>query len=355
LTDAAKVTAMAGRTISSPASLAAVVREGIDDVLGRGPIFGAQPLGHRIDPRGLGGYYCDFRHKALYEAEHPGGFAPLVIPTAQTALGYWELMLDGQPTRDRFLHHADMLVDLARPAPAGDGMAWYCDLPLEKYALPAGWITAMGQGEAISVLLRAHDLTGHEHYAELARAAFGPFEHAVEAGGVTRHIDGRLVLEEYATAKPAAILNGWIFALFGVHELAVATGHERARALRDESLDGLLALLPRYDVGWWSRYSLYDHDGRTDLAKPFYQRLHPTLLEAVNMLRPDPRLPAMADRWRRQRTARATTRVLAGKLIFRLAWERNSSERGGGPGANHPTAPGGPGALATATGQQSTD
>ena len=39
------------------------------------------------------------------------------------------------------------------------------------------------------------------------------------------------------------------------------------------STDCLLATLSSYDVGWWTKYSLYPHR-LPDLAKPFYHRLH---------------------------------------------------------------------------------
>jgi heparosan-N-sulfate-glucuronate 5-epimerase len=309
--------------------VAASVRFGANDVLGRGPVFGPQPLGRHVDASGLRGYYCDFRHKALIASRHPAPFTdrgpvstpfyPAVIPVAQTALGYWELLLEGHDTQRRFLSLADWLVRDAVPGPAGRGAVWKTPLPIAKYGLESPWASAMGQSEAISVLLRAQDLTGAPHYLELAQAALEPMTIDVADGGLCRRIDGRLVLEEYPTEKPCAVLNGWIFALFGLHELAVAAGDKRAAALLAESTDGLLALLHRYDAGWWSIYSLYPHR-RTDLAKPFYQRLHPVLLDALHLIRPDPRLPAMARRWEGQLTTASLTRVIADKLVFRAMW-----------------------------------
>ncbi len=64
---------------------------------------------------------------------------------------------------------------------------------------------------------------------------------------MARVLDGALVLEEYPAAQPVAVLNGWIFALFGVHELAVVGGDERARDLFDESFAGLQSL-PHGDI-----------------------------------------------------------------------------------------------------------
>lgn len=304
-----------------------VVREELDDLRGRGPLFSPQPLGPNVDPARLAGYHCDFRHKvaiprrageplaaAAARAYHAG-----VIPLAQAGLGAWELLLEGRDTRADFLSVADHLLATARPGPGGEGVAWYTDVPVPKFGLDRPWPSAMGQSEAISVLLRAGELTGEARYAEAAVAAFAPFTVDVEAGGVARRLDGHLVLEEYPRpAGPAAVLNGWIFALFGLHELGLGA-HRPARELLAASRAGLLALLPRYDAGWWSRYSLLRDAGLDDLAKPFYQRLHPVLLRALHRIAPDARLVAMAERWEGQLTALGLARASGHKLAYRAA------------------------------------
>lgn len=327
-TRASSATARVRGVVSGAVTLAerayVAVTDGYRATFGLGHDFSPQPLGRHIDPRGLAGYYCDLRHKALAASRFSDGFprsglssAPddYVVSIAQAALGYWELRLEGHETSKPFLALADALVGEATPV-AG-GLGWRSSIPMPKYGLAPGWLSALGQGEAISVLLRAHALTGEERYLDTARAALGPLTVDVAHGGVKRTLDGHTVLEEYATEQPAAILNGWILALLGVHELAQATGDPAALGLFEESFLGLISLLPRYDVGWWSRYSLYDH-GRPDLAKPFYQRFHPVLLDALNLVRPDRRLVEMARRWERQITVPAVVRVSSDKLAFRL-------------------------------------
>ena len=302
---------------------------GYDSVVGRGVAFQHTPLGRHIDPTGLAGYYFDLRHKAMDASKYADGIprdalgrkADWSIPVAQAALGYWELRLEGHDFDRHFLALADWLVENARPA-AG-GLVWPCDMAVPKYGLSPGWPSAMGQSEAISVLLRAEALSGRKRYGEVARAGFAPLQTPVSAGGVARQLDGQLVLEEYPTETPTAVLNGWIVSLLGIHELATVTGDAKASALFDRSSEGLLRLLDRYDVGWWSLYSLYDH-GSPDLAKPFYQRFHPVLLRALDLVRPDSRFRAMATRWERQITQLALLRVSANKVRFRLTRARSS-------------------------------
>jgi heparosan-N-sulfate-glucuronate 5-epimerase len=305
---------------------------GYDSLVGRGVAFQHQPLGRHIDPGGLAGYYCDFRHKAKDASRYSDGIPrdgsghrlEWPIPVAQAALGYWELLLEGQDVEGPFLALANWLVEHATPA-AG-GLVWRCNVAVPKYGLSPGWPSAMAQSEGISVLLRAEALSGREHYRDVARAGLAPLLMPVSAGGVARELDGQLVLEEYPAAAPAAVLNGWIVALLGVHELATATGDERARTLFARSLSSLMTLLPRYDIGWWSLYSLYDH-GLPDLAKPFYQRLHPVLLDALRLVRPDRRLAGMARRWEAQITSLGLLRVAVNKGVFRI-WRSLDRRRG---------------------------
>ncbi|HEX2071122.1 MAG TPA: D-glucuronyl C5-epimerase family protein [Thermoleophilaceae bacterium] len=299
-------------------------------VAGRTVNFTHQPLGRHIDPEGLGGYYCDLRHKGRYALGVMDTVGRderewWIITVAQAALGFWDLRIEGHDVDGPFLRLADWLLERARPFPGG-GVVWTVPRPQAKYGLAPDWASAMGQGQAASALLRAHALTGNEAYLEAARGALPPLATPVAAGGLQNELDGATVLEEYPTARPSAVLNGWIFALFGVHELATAARVPEARDLFERSSRGLLELLPRYDVGWWTLYSLHDH-GRHDLAKPFYQRLHPVLLDALALIRPDPLLADYADRWRSQLTRPALVRASLDKLAFRLyraATERRS-------------------------------
>jgi heparosan-N-sulfate-glucuronate 5-epimerase len=287
---------------------------------GRTLDFEHQALGRNIDPNGLGGYYSDLRHKTVGTVDGlpVDGFGEIndwVIEVAQCALGFWERRVEGEQVDEEFLFLAEWLLEHCSEEP--EGVVWRIDVPVPKYGKVPGWISAMGQGQAISVLLRAHRLTGRDEYQEVARAAFAALRTPVAKGGTQSIIDGHPVLEEYPADRPCAVLNGWIFALFGVHELAVATGDTAARDLFERSASGLIELLPRYDTGWWSLYSLYDH-GRPDLAKPFYQRLHPELLEGLDLIHPDARLGAYAERWRAQCTRTAVARASFDKLLFRL-------------------------------------
>lgn len=308
--------------------LGQIVHGALGAYFGIGKGFRTQEAGTRADPRGLAGYYCDFSHKASPEDRMPGNWlagalrgtpwsSPMMV--AQAALGLWERRLAGEDTAEPFLALADWLLQYGVTVGAdGDGLGWRHDFPASKYGLEPGWLSGMTQGEAISVLVRAHALSGEERYLDAARRAFAPFTHDVADGGVVRELDGALVIEEYPTAEPTAVLNGWIFGFVGLHELSLVDDRPEVAATRARAREGLLRLLPRYDAGWWSRYSLAEYGGRSDLAKPFYQRLHVVLVDALHTITPDPLLHATARRWEAQITRTAMARIAADKITFRV-------------------------------------
>lgn len=311
-----------------PGLLGRIVNDTLGAYFGFGRGFRPQEPGRRADPRALAGYYCDFSHKASPEERRPGTWLASVLAggpwtspmmVAQAALGLWERRLDGEDADEPFIALADWLAREAVPfGPDGEGVGWRHMFEAPKYGLAPGWLSGMTQGEAISVLLRAHALSGDERYLDVARRAFAPFQVDVADGGVVRDLDGALVVEEYPTVEPTAVLNGWVFGFIGLHELSLVDDRPEVTETRARVRAGLLTLLPRYDAGWWSRYSLAEYGGRADLAKPFYQRLHVVLLDAVNAIEPDPLLEQTARRWEAQVTRRAMARIAVDKLTFRV-------------------------------------
>jgi hypothetical protein len=116
---------------------------------------------------------------------------------------------------------------------------------------------------------------------------------------VVPSLDRHLVLEEYQTERPAGVLDGWTSASSAFTSSVTSPATSVPAHFSMPVCPVLLALLPRYDVGWWSRYGLPDHR-RPDLAKPFYHPLHSLLLDALNPVRPDTRLHETARRWEAQ-------------------------------------------------------
>ncbi|MGH2980086.1 MAG: D-glucuronyl C5-epimerase family protein, partial [Solirubrobacterales bacterium] len=191
------------------------------------------------------------------------------------------------------------------------------------FQLPAGWPSAMAQGEGASLLARLHLETGEERWADAARRAVAAMRLPSGEGGVQARLDGGTWPEEYPTDPPSYVLNGGIFALWGLYDVGVALGDEEVRRQFEQGAGTLAANLHRWDTGYWSRYDLFPHPVM-NVASSFYHALHTSQLEAMQVIAPRTEFEATARRFagypeRRRSTAHAFAR----KVLFRLAVPRN--------------------------------
>lgn len=243
----------------------------------------------------------------------PGGLPVRkeAVEVAEAGIGYFQR----PDSRSDALLMAEWLVINSVPGPGDRGVAWHTSAAEPRYGLHVlGWPSARAQGQAISALLRAHSLSGEERYLATARGAVEPMTVDVADGGVRRRLDGSLVFETYPVEAPVAGLAGWLYALVGLRELHAVTGDERAAALADESRGGLVELLPRYELAWWSRASLYEPSGRPDLARIAEHRLAALLLDELGRATADERIQATARRWRALDTPVAAARLAWAEL-----------------------------------------
>lgn len=282
----------------------------------------SQPVGRFLDPERVAGYYVDFSVKAESPDWPPGDPAEaLHVWIAQWALGCLERHTAGEG--ERWLAGATGAARYLLEIQAEDG-GWPHPRPFpHTYRLEPQWLSAMMQGEGASVLVRVADRTGDERFAEAAGRALGPLLAPFEEGGLNATLgDGRFP-QEYPTTPPAHVLNGGIFSLWGLRDVALALGSESAMAGFEHGLDCLAGNLSRWDCGYWSRYDLFPHP-LMNVATPAYHQLHIDQLRAMNLVAPRPELEAMAGRFSEYAASRSCrARAFATKVAFRLRVPRN--------------------------------
>jgi len=112
----------------------------------------------------------------------------------------------------------------------------------------------MSQGEAMSVLCRAWQETGQERYLKAAMGVFGVFELPVEHDGVLGYISriGVPWYEEDVALPLRHILNGMVYALWGLRDLFIVCEDRRTGRCFEDSGSSVIAALPSYDSGFWS-------------------------------------------------------------------------------------------------------
>ncbi len=277
----------------------------------RGVGYEAHVPGSFVETDRVHGYFIDMRAKTLSpSAAEPDKLLPTGL--AQLALGWWERMLAGEDgAADRFLGLCALLENRAERR--GEELRWRYDIGSRKYRVEPPQYSAMAQAQAASAFVRAYTITEEAHHADLARRAILPLLE-VSSDLVVETAAGP-ILEESPSEPPSRILNGWIYGLWGLWDVHIALGDTRAREMLTASTDCLLATLPSYDIGWWTKYSLYPHR-LPDLAKPFYHRLHVDQLEVMQRLTDVAEFGATASRWRGYDTAPHRVAVVAQKAVF---------------------------------------
>ncbi|PAA53851.1 hypothetical protein BOX15_Mlig010025g2 [Macrostomum lignano] len=200
-----------------------------------------------------------------------------------------------------------------------------------RLVLQPGWCSAMGQGQAISLLVRLHrHWPDRSDYLAAAVRGLAPF-HRDAASDSTAGVAARLFnqftwYEEYPVPGGLFVLNGFVYSLFGLYDLRqlltdlTAKQNGSSSSSSQQLIDGAslhshLANVSRlYSTGMESLKSvigLFDHGDGTyyDLrhvtnpteeprrARWDYHGVHVTQLMALTTLEPDPRLLAALDRW----------------------------------------------------------
>ena len=174
------------------------------------------------------GYYIDLRVKAeapQWPHESLGRLEDrLWVRVHQWGLGAYERYLAGEG--EQWLQNARRRRRV-RALPAGRGRQARRPVaqppPYTKtFQLAAGWPSAMAQGEGASLLTRLYLATGDERYAAAARRAVRAMALPSAEGGVQAQLDGRPWPEEYPTDPPSFVLNGGIFALWGLYDVGAA-------------------------------------------------------------------------------------------------------------------------------------
>jgi hypothetical protein len=255
------------------------------------------------------------------------GLVYYTIYIAQCGLeSYSSVLADSHATtaRKRFLSHAEwILASLARH-PEGFGV-WRESSFRFGHRIRPPWTSAMAQGEGISVLLRAYELSQETRFVEGAAVAFRAFLVPVHAGGLRTTIDDTfLFFDEYPATPPTRVLNGFVTALLGIWDFYRVTNEPAAREMFVGGMRTLRQILPRYDRHGWSRYALYEGGGLFHTidcpASVHYHLVHVAQLRVLYQITGEPLFLQWADRWDRSKD-RLMTKVrmwVLYRVVFRL-------------------------------------
>jgi hypothetical protein len=289
----------------------------------------------RLVSNRLGEYYMLFAEKADYTGIHDDAGIPLLdyrgkigpqynpIAIAQWGLANFNRYVSARDAtaEKKFLSASDWLRDNLERNSANIPV-WQHHFDWDyRDTLRAPWYSGLAQGQGISLLLRAAAASGKNDYLDAARSAFESLSRTSAEGGVLFVDEFQDVwIEEYIVTPPTHILNGFIWALWGVYDYSLTFPTSQARDLFNRCVETLTKNLARYDNGFWS---LYEQSGTRlpMVASRFYHQLHIVQLRVMHQLTNLAVFAQTADRWEeysRNRLNRA--RALAHKSIFKLCY-----------------------------------
>jgi hypothetical protein len=291
------------------------LEQALNSALSKGPGYEPTPIGAAYSGSDVRGYYIDFSSKTTSPAASDTERI-LPAPLAQLALGWWERRLAGEAQAlEEFLRVCTLLAESGQNRDSE--LRWPVSLPSAKYRLQSGACSALTQGQAASTFVRAYLATNDDHYAELACRAAAPLL-CERSNDLVSYTASGPVLEEAPSIPASHILNGWISALWGLWDVQLALSNERARNAFEAGVEALRHHLPAYDVGWWSRYSLYPHV-LEDLAKPIYHRYHIAQLTVMHQLTGIPDFAHTSARWSEFDHRLHTMAAVMQKALFAVA------------------------------------
>ena len=235
------------------------------------------------------------------------------VTIVQLGLGAWQLAASGEDPA--WGHVVARIADWAILDMDGYGRVAHLQPMPHTYRIDPPWHSAMAQGQLASLLVRAAVLLDRpELTAQAQRAARSLLD--TQLGLIEPTAEGD-VLQEYPATPAAHVLNGWIWALWGLYD--VGREDPAAFAAFTRGCDTLAARIDSYELSnGWSRYDLYPHPV-VNIASPFYHRLHIEQLRALHMLAPHAEFVRTADRWEAAYQRRATRAVaVLRKVGFRM-------------------------------------
>lgn len=239
-------------------------------------------------------YYLDMKGKGVYPGEMDKGvpvfylngihrtFFPITV--LNYGLGLLNRLHDGENVK----HELQQVLDFILKNQSQDG-AWRFDVPEGvEHEMAGGKVSGMTQGLAISFLVRCQrvGLLSKEDCLNIIL----PAKNLMLSSLCVNQTDGEPFIEEFSVPGKS-ILNGSMFALFGLFDYEEFTG-ERGEFSRFEN--ALRRLLPRFGFGIWSYY-----DRKGSFCSRFYQQLHVDLLQVFYQLTQNTTYLHYRNRWKK--------------------------------------------------------
>lgn len=232
------------------------------------------------------------------------------VTVAQYALTeYGKFVRGDENAKGTFLEAVKMLLILQD----ADGafrynFKWRYYLSEEPYE--EGWVSAMAQGQVLSVLSRAYVMTEDERYLDAGKRTFDFMITPIKDGGTLTTLEdfhpslnNYIFFEEYISNPNSYTLNGYMFAVLGLYDWVkvnkvIGNEEDIYNEYFESSMKSLVKVLPYYDIGGFSAYDLghYTYSKEPHIGNS-YHMVHISLLHALYYVTEEPMLKFYEQSW----------------------------------------------------------
>nr|CAB3249271.1 D-glucuronyl C5-epimerase [Phallusia mammillata] len=194
----------------------------------------------------------------------------------------------------------------------------------EFEVIKPGWVSAMAQGQGLSMLSRAYYIYKEEQYLEAMAKALLPFSIPSKEGGCrAKFLDKFVWYEEYPTTPSSFVLNGFMYSLIGLYDFKslledkfaisednnlpsktvgvvdIQATYKTVKKLFDDGMVSLKSMLPLYDGGTRTFYDLRHFAFRKPpmIARWDYHTTHLSQLALFATISSDPIFEKYFNSW----------------------------------------------------------
>ncbi|RPG19019.1 MAG: hypothetical protein CBC84_001155 [Pelagibacteraceae bacterium TMED124] len=279
-------------------------------------------------------YYMKFHAKAQYEGNYDNNGIPMLnyqgdigikynpIAVSQWSLGNYNLWKKNNTKENyiNFIKGADWLNENLETNDFNIYVWQHHFNWIYKEDLINPWYSGLAQGQGLSVLCRAYNITNEQKYLDSIEKVYRSFLVDVENGGVTfTDVDGDIWIEEYIMKNnPTHILNGFIWGLWGIYDYWLMTKNKDVQKLFKKYVKTINDNMSEYDIGYWSLYEISNLPIYMR-ASIFYHKLHIVQLKILFKMTNNPIFESTAMKWSKYLNNKINIiRATLMKIIFKI-------------------------------------
>jgi heparosan-N-sulfate-glucuronate 5-epimerase len=191
----------------------------------------------------------------------PAGFQRNPVTTVAQANEFYDLYKskNNESAKTFFLNNVNWLVNNA--VDKGNYALLQYNFPIPHYNMQSAWYSAMANGQALQVLIKAHEITNDLRYLIAAKSLLNAFFIEVKYGGITyKDSPTDWWYEEYASSSKSAtnprVLNGMLFTVIAIYDYYNYTNDPDAKLLFEKGVNSIKNDLSKFNNNGYSYYDL---------------------------------------------------------------------------------------------------